>query len=671
MKPKKIALLMMAAMAASCMYGQTISVSLKVFLEGPYIGGQMNTFLNISNYLPLTQPYNTAPWNYPGTESVAAIPNANVVDWVLVQLRETAGDASTAYEDNIIATQAGFVLKNGSIVTLDGTSPMQFTVTVSYKLYAVVYHRNHLPVLSGGQLILNAGVYTWDFTSGAGQAYGGVNAHKQVGAGIWGMISGDGNADGQINNNDKNDVWKPEAGLSGYKPGDFSMNGQVDNVDKNDLWKANSGKSSQVVRAWSCGKVFTDMRDGQIYPTVQIGTQCWMAENLNIGTMIQGMSTQTNNGTIEKYCYDNAAANCDVYGGLYQWDEMMQYATTPGVKGICPDGWHLPPDGEFCTLTQYVDPTVICGASGWSGTDAGTKMKSASGWFGGGNGTNTSGFTALPAGIRYPGEVPFMYLTWVGQFWSSGNSFDAAWSRDLYFTNADIERLRFTKDFGLSVRCVKGDTPPAWSCGDPFTDPRDNQEYTTVLIGTQCWMAENLNVGTMIQGANNQTNNGIIEKYCYDNSTANCDVYGGLYQWDELMEYVTTPGVRGICPDGWHIPTDDEWCSLEQFVDPIIICSESGWRGVDGGGKLKEEGTIHWMSPNTGATNSSGFTALPGGGMMGGSFLDNTEIAHFLSSSEAINLSYAVQRVLAYLGAPIFRGGSLKSNGNSSRCLRN
>jgi uncharacterized protein (TIGR02145 family) len=114
-------------------------------------------------------------------------------------------------------------------------------------------------------------------------------------------------------------------------------------------------------------------------------------------------------------------------------------------------------------------------------------------------------------------------------------------------------------------------------------------------------MAENLNIGTMIQGSNNMANNSIIEKYCYDNNAANCDVYGGLYQWKEMMQYVITPGAQGLCPTGWHLPSDANWFDLIYFL------------GAGAGGNMKETGTTHWFSPNTGATNSSGFTALGAG----------------------------------------------------------
>jgi len=88
-----------------------------------------------------------------------------------------------------------------------------------------------------------------------------------------------------------------------------------------------------------------------------------------------------------------------------------------------------------------------------------------------------------------------------------------------------------------------------------------------VMIGEQCWMAENLNIGEMIDGSQSMTENGIIEKYCYDNDPENCETYGGLYQWDEMMEYVTDTAVQGICPAGWHLHTDHEWKVLEGTVD--------------------------------------------------------------------------------------------------------
>ena len=129
------------------------------------------------------------------------------------------------------------------------------------------------------------------------------------------------------------------------------------------------------------------------------------------------------------------------------------------------------------------------------------------------------------------------------------------------------------------------------------------QVYHTVLIGNQCWMKENLNIGTMINGSLDQTNNDTIEKYCYLNDTANCAIYGGLYQWDEMMQYIATEGAKGICPTGWHIPSTSDWNELVAGLGGDNIA----------GGSLKEEDSIHWLNPNVGANNASGFTGFGSG----------------------------------------------------------
>jgi uncharacterized protein (TIGR02145 family) len=135
---------------------------------------------------------------------------------------------------------------------------------------------------------------------------------------------------------------------------------------------------------------------------------------------------------------------------------------------------------------------------------------------------------------------------------------------------------------------------------------RDFNYYSVVKIGTQTWMAENLNVGTIIAGGLEQTGFQIIKKYCYNNDDANGKIYGGLYTWSGMMQGAKPDSgiigtTRGICPVGWHIPTLKEWNTLTSYLDETVA-----------GVKLKEAGTTHWISGNIG-TNESGFTALPGG----------------------------------------------------------
>ena len=158
----------------------------------------------------------------------------------------------------------------------------------------------------------------------------------------------------------------------------------------------------------------------------------------------------------------------------------------------------------------------------------------------------------------------------------------------------------------------------------------EGQVYNTVYIGGQCWLKESLNVGLKIPDSQNMTDNGEIEKYCYDDLDANCDTYGGLYQWDEIMNYTTDPETQGICPDGWHIPSKEEYNFMIGYLGSEFVA----------GGKMKSTGTIEagtglWFAPNTGATNESGFTAHPGGQRLTtGSFDDLGEYVYFWTSSE-------------------------------------
>lgn len=135
----------------------------------------------------------------------------------------------------------------------------------------------------------------------------------------------------------------------------------------------------------------------------------------------------------------------------------------------------------------------------------------------------------------------------------------------------------------------------------PCTDA-DTNHYTTLQIGNQRWMAENLNVGVKILGKWNQSNNSIVEKYCYNDIIENCDLYGGLYQWNEIRKFEFS-SIQGICPENWRIPTVDELSRLAENLGGVSVA----------GGKLKEVRGDYWSLPNTGASNSSGFSALPGG----------------------------------------------------------
>jgi len=231
---------------------------------------------------------------------------------------------------------------------------------------------------------------------------------------------------------ERNAISSPEEGLVIYNSDFKSLE-----LFNGTLWKS-------PIAEFVCGDQVVDA-DSNIYNTVKIGSQCWMAENLNVGTRIDVSIYQTNNSTIEKYCYNNDTANCTTYGGLYQWDEMMQYTTTQGVQGICPYGWHLPTTGEWTDLTDYLGGYSV----------AGGKMKSTSGWDNNGNGTNESGFTGLPGGWQLGSNGSFKHLGSYGLWWNSTEFYTDALYLFLYSGDNQLGSGNTGEDYGFSVRCLK------------------------------------------------------------------------------------------------------------------------------------------------------------------------------------------------------------------------
>jgi uncharacterized protein (TIGR02145 family) len=200
---------------------------------------------------------------------------------------------------------------------------------------------------------------------------------------------------------------------------------------------------------------------GKVYNTIQVFGQCWLKENLDAGTMIPVSQEMTNNGLLEKYCYNDHADSCTKYGGLYQWDEMMQYVNQEGARGICPAGWHVPTDEEWKVLEGAVDSQYKIGDPMWDltseerGFDAGTNLRTTSGWYEGGNGTDLFGFSCLPGGNRH--NLGFYSL--IGEYGYFRTSTESgtfvAWRRNMAAGYSVIERYDGNKMMGHSVRCIK------------------------------------------------------------------------------------------------------------------------------------------------------------------------------------------------------------------------
>jgi uncharacterized protein (TIGR02145 family) len=202
--------------------------------------------------------------------------------------------------------------------------------------------------------------------------------------------------------------------------------------------------------------------EGQVYHTIQIFNQCWFKENLNAGYMRERYYPQTDNDTIEKYCYMDEPENCLKYGGLYFWDEMMNYSKREGTQGICPPGWHIPSDDEFKLLAGAVDSVYGIGDPIWNdvwdhhGSNVAHRLKTTTGWWQEGNGNDYFGFSALPGGLRWH-NTNFNDELIDAYFWTSTeHTYSTSWYRLLYYNDDGIYRNGdFRKITGLSIRCVK------------------------------------------------------------------------------------------------------------------------------------------------------------------------------------------------------------------------
>jgi len=191
----------------------------------------------------------------------------------------------------------------------------------------------------------------------------------------------------------------------------------------------------QAVPSFNCGQNLTDIRDNKVYPTVQIGTQCWMQKNLNYGTSLQGITEQTDNCVNEKYCYSDDPANCTRHGGLYQWDEVMAYGNTPGSQGLCPPGWHIPTQSEWMVLFNN---NLTQGMSGKPLQDS-----------------IFNGFRAKESGFDYS-NIVWKFQGFATIYWSS-NAFGSikALSHGMNLQNFSVSDYYSNRSNAFAVRCLK------------------------------------------------------------------------------------------------------------------------------------------------------------------------------------------------------------------------
>jgi uncharacterized protein (TIGR02145 family) len=242
--------------------------------------------------------------------------------------------------------------------------------------------------------------------------------------------------------------------------------------------------------------------------------------------------------------------------------------------------------------------------------------------------------------------------------------------------DGDPEGIIDISDLSFLIDYMFINFTPLPPCAGTVTDI-DGNVYQTVTIGTQVWMKENLKVthyrnGDAIPNVTGNTtwyNLGFASTgaYCeYSNDAANVATYGRLYNWYAAVDS------RNIAPAGWHVPTDAEWKQLEMYLGMSQAEADviGDWRGTYEGGKLKESGTAHWFSPNTGATNESGFSALPGGTRFdNGTYYYIGDLAHFWSSTEG-GSGNARFRSLQFNKSRVYYGSDYMQSGLSVRCVR-
>ncbi|WP_304039097.1 fibrobacter succinogenes major paralogous domain-containing protein [Fibrobacter succinogenes] len=460
-----------------------------------------------------------------------------------------------------------------------------------------------------------------------------------------------------------------------------------------------------------------DSRDGQVYKTVTIGTQVWMAQNLNYADSVKTPSLLK-----RSWCFAYRSENCDVAGRLYTWAaiiDSVKLATdvekpqkcgfgehcvfTEKVRGICPEGWHLPDTTEWKTLISFAGGDDI----------AGERLESHIGMYED-SGTDDFGFSAFPAGEKYRDRFFFEDSRDVHFWTASEESKDDRSSCSADFSYASVWFSCGFKDNGLSVRCVR-DEPAAvslssssnnavlnssssdeayvsprdinWSIPkedhlnpnikyDSIVDKRDGQVYKTVKIGTQIWMAQNLNYADSVN-----TPSLLKRNWCYGDKPENCEFGGRLYTWAAAVDsiklandaenpqfcgYLTNCSFpakyQGICPEGWHLPDTTEWRTL--------IFQVSNDASVAG---YKLASRVGWFEEANG-TDDYGFSAYPVGDKYRdydfSEFAPDNRTAFFWSITENTR-----DKQLGY-SFRIFYGGTgytgdFKDSGFSIRCLKN
>ena len=500
-----------------------------------------------------------------------------------------------------------------------------------------------------------------------------------------------------------------DCGCSDIPEGDCDCAGNQPDIDGNcqDYAADTDGDGLYDTLLEPCLNQSSFSHYGHDYELVSIGDRCWFRENLRATQYANGDAipqlqdeaewNATGQGAYSVYDADSALAS--VYGLLYNW------TVTVDPRGACPTGWDVATEWEWGNL--------ISTGGGYPAAGGALKEAGTTHWSSPNTGaTNSSGFTALPAGERSFGSAGFNGLGTDAYFWTSSSSGSAARSIRLYHNDDALTISSISSQRGQSIRCIRnpasfgctdinyleydpsanvddggcatpsipgctingyseynpqanvndGSCQTLEGCTDTTTVSYGGYDYPVVAIGTQCWFQENLrttvyrngdaipNVIDPVEWVN--TNTGALSSFNNDESLVS--ELGRHYNRFAVLDN------RGLCPVGWHVPTDEEWMELESFAGvPAIELNYSGYRG-----ELQNAGAA-MKSASWGGSNLTGFSGTPAGwrNVGDGSFSNLNSLSLYWSSGY-----YA--RMLETNQSGVARGGWNDRYGGSVRCVR-
>ena len=470
--------------------------------------------------------------------------------------------------------------------------------------------------------------------------------------------------------------------------------------------------------------------DGNTYKTVYIGTQCWMAENLrathytNGSAIPKAQGTKSDNYAPYYYYPNDDVSNVSTYGLLYNWrgamgDNYSSNLIPSGVRGICPEGWHLPSDTEWTLLTDFLSSAAqyscdndikkiaksLAADKEWeyspNSCNVGNMMYT----------NNSSGFSALPSGVKSSGR--YDYFGEKCYFWTSTAQEEGhAYTRDI---SSNSSKVGLSASYsvghfshGLSIRCLRN--PISYTDKSDMNEEIesnrlnslacqsqkevidcDGNRYRTVQIGGQCWMAENLRATHYANGIaltkgfrDNSSKDIALFDYPHGDSSL-AKTFGLLYNWKAIMGNSSSSAqnpsrVQGLCPNGWHVPSKVEWEMLEQYVNNNEKLSENKYNT----GKAYASKRYWWyyyskkgynscVGGSPSSNNTTGFSVIPAGEYYYGSngFGNFGGCAYLWSSTEYDDNKSAYYWQLSHSGSNPKIGYSSKVNGKSLRCVKN